>query len=73
MRPRKIIRTTLGDLIISLTDQVAPLVSDRSGIYSVVGFLLSDLLTHHRVPADERSRRTCLAFGQRIRAGGNEA
>jgi hypothetical protein len=54
MRPRRIIRTTLGDLIISLTDQVAPLVSDRSGVYSVVGFLLSDLLTRHRMPADAK-------------------
>ena len=57
MRPRKIIRTTLGELIVAVTDQVMPIIPDRSAIYMVVSYILSDLLAHQRVRVHKRSRR----------------
>jgi hypothetical protein len=58
MRQRKIIRTTLGELIVAVTDEVMPIVGDPSGrMYRVVSFILSDLLTHHQVRVPNRSRR----------------
>jgi hypothetical protein len=49
MRQRKIIRTTLGELIVAVTDEVMPITRDSSGLYLVVSFILSDLLTYHQV------------------------
>ena len=57
MRQRKIIRTTLGDLIVAVTDEVMPVIRDRSAIYVVVSYILSDLLAHQRVRVHKRSRR----------------
>jgi hypothetical protein len=54
MRPRKIIRTTLGYLIIALTDQIAPFMRDPSDAYRVVSCMLSGLLAQN-VRADEAS------------------
>ena len=49
MRQQKIITTTLGELILAVTDEVMPLVRDRWGMYMVVSCILSDLLARHRV------------------------
>jgi hypothetical protein len=57
MRQRKIIRTTLGELIVAVTDEVMPIVRDRSAIYMVVSYILSDLLAHQRVRIHKRSQR----------------
>ena len=57
MRPRKIIRTTLGELIVAVTDEVMPIIRDRSAIYMVVSYIFSDLLAHQRVRVHKRSRR----------------
>jgi len=57
MRQRKIIRTTLGELIVALTDEVMPIIRDPSVMYIVVSFILSDLLAHHQVRVPKRSRR----------------
>jgi hypothetical protein len=57
MRQRKIIRTTLGELIVAVTDEVMPIIRDSSGLYLVVSFILSDLLTYHQVRIPKRSRR----------------
>jgi hypothetical protein len=57
MRQRKIIRTTLGELIVAVTDEVMPIIRDSSGLYFVVSFILSDLLTYHQVRIPKRSRR----------------
>jgi len=57
MGQRKIIRTTLGELIVAVTDEVMPIIRDRSAIYMVVSYILSDLLAHERVRVPKRSRR----------------
>jgi hypothetical protein len=54
MRQRKIIRTTLGDLIVAVTDEVVPIVRDPSGLYIVVSWILSDLLAHRQVQVPKR-------------------
>jgi hypothetical protein len=57
MRPRKIIRTTVGELIVAVTDEVVPIIRDRSAIYMVVSYILRDLLAQQRVRVHKRSRR----------------
>jgi hypothetical protein len=57
MRQQKIIRTTLGELIVAVTDEVMPIIRDPSALYIVVSFILSDLLAHHQVRVYKRSRR----------------
>jgi hypothetical protein len=54
MRQRKIVRTTLGDLIVAVTDEVVPIVCDPSGLYIVVSWILSDLLAHRQVQVPKR-------------------
>ncbi len=61
MRQRKIIRTTLGELIVAVTDEVMPIMRNPSGAYKVVSFILSDLLGQQaRVP--KRSRQKYLSY-----------
>jgi hypothetical protein len=57
IRRQKVIRTTLGDLIAAVTDEVKPLVRDPSGLYMVVSYVLNDVLARHRRRAHKRSRR----------------
>jgi len=40
----KIIRTTLGDLILALTEEVAPHVANEKESYRIVAVILADLL-----------------------------
>ncbi len=47
-RQRKVIRTTLGDLIVAVMDEVTSFVGDPSGRYHVASCVLNDLLTHHQ-------------------------
>jgi hypothetical protein len=54
---RKVIRTTLGDLIAAVTDEVKPFVRDPSGLYMVVSHILNDVLARHHRRAHKRSRR----------------
>ena len=54
MRQRKIIRTTLGELIVAVTDAVRPIIRDPSGLYRVVSYILSDLLAHHQVRVSKK-------------------
>jgi hypothetical protein len=57
MRQRKIIRTTLGELIVAVTDEVMPIMRNPSGAYKVVSFILSDLFSQQaRVPKRLRRR-----------------
>jgi hypothetical protein len=48
MRQRKIISTTLGELIVAVTDEVTAFIDDSSGAYIIVSYILSDLLTRQR-------------------------
>jgi hypothetical protein len=57
IRRQKVIRTTLGDLIAAVTDEVKPFVRDPSGLYMVVSHILNDVLARHHRCAHKRSRR----------------
>ena len=57
MRQRKVIKTTLGDLIVAVTDEVMPTVQDPVSAYMVVSWVLSDVLTRQRQRDHEQSRR----------------
>jgi hypothetical protein len=52
---RKVIRTTLGDLIAAVTDEVKPFVRDPSGLYMVVSHIINDVLARHRLRAADRA------------------
>jgi hypothetical protein len=54
MPQREIIRTTLGELIVAVTDEVMPIIRDPSGLYRVVSYILSDLLAHHQVRVSKK-------------------
>jgi len=49
MRQRKVIKTTLGDLIVAVADEVIPIIRDPAGAYVVVSWVLNDVLTRQRV------------------------
>jgi len=49
MRDRKTINSTLGDLIVAVTDEVAALIRDRGRRAIVVSHILQDLFARHRV------------------------
>jgi hypothetical protein len=55
-RQRKVIRTTIGDLIVAVMDEVTSFVRDPFGRYLVASRVLNDLLAHHqrRVPKQSR-------------------
>jgi hypothetical protein len=56
MRRQKVIKTTLGELIVALTDEVVPFVRDPSALYKVVSWVLNDVLTHRRQRAQKTRR-----------------
>jgi hypothetical protein len=51
---RKIIRTTLGELVVAVTDEVKRFIRDPWARHTVVAWVLSDLLAHQQ--ARKRSR-----------------
>jgi hypothetical protein len=61
MRQRQIIRTTVGDLIVAVTDEVMPIIRDPAVAYIVVSWLINDNLTHQHLRAHKLSRRKLLA------------
>jgi hypothetical protein len=56
-RQRSVIRTTLGDLIVAVMDEVTSFVRDPSGRRLVTACVLNDLLNHHQQRILKRSRR----------------
>ena len=52
MRQRKVIRTTLGELIAAVTDEVMPLIHDPSSLYMVVSCVLGDLEANYHLRRD---------------------
>lgn len=44
MARREILETTLGDLIVALTDETAPFVRGEREVHRVVAYILADLL-----------------------------
>lgn len=57
MRRRKVITTTLGDLIVAVTDEVLPIIRDPVSAYMVVSWVLNDVLTDQRLRDHKQSRR----------------
>lgn len=57
MREQRIIRTTLGELVVAVTDEVTPLMAEASGAYGVVSCIVSDLLVQHQERVRKGSRR----------------
>jgi hypothetical protein len=48
--------TTLGELIFAVTNEVAPLVPDRSRKYTMVSCIVADLLARGRIRFVRRPR-----------------
>jgi hypothetical protein len=61
---RKVIKTTLGDLIVAVTEKVRPLVRDPLRRNMMVSWVLSDLLTNQR--ARQRSRQKPSRFARAL-------
>jgi hypothetical protein len=57
IRRQKILKTTLGELIVALTDEVMPFVRDPSALYKVVSWAVNDVLTRNRLRVENASRR----------------
>jgi hypothetical protein len=55
MGRRKIIRTTLGDLIAAVTDEVTAFIGDSPAAYILVSYVMADLLIRHRARAPKSS------------------
>jgi hypothetical protein len=58
VRQKKVIKTTLGDLIVALTDEVIPFVREPSALYKVVSWAVNDVLARHRPRVQKASRRS---------------
>ena len=57
MRERRDMQTTLGDLIVAVTEEVDPLMNNPATTPVVVSYILQDLFQHHRVRLTRRSAR----------------
>ncbi len=55
-RPRRVISTTLGDLIVALTDEVMPFVREPSALYPLVSYIFNDVLARHRLGVHKLSQ-----------------
>jgi hypothetical protein len=55
IQKQRVIRTTLGDLIAAVTDEVKPFVRDPSSLYMVVSYILNDVLARHRLRAADQA------------------
>ena len=57
IRQQKVIRTTLGDLIAAVTDEVTALTHNSTESYIVVSYIVSDILGRHRVRERKNFKR----------------
>ena len=57
MRQQRVIKTTLGDLIAAVADEIMPIIRDPAGAYVVVSWVLNDVLTRQRVRDSKAARR----------------
>ncbi|MGH7798075.1 MAG: hypothetical protein ACREQ2_24700 [Candidatus Binatia bacterium] len=55
MRGRKQIKTTLGELIAAVTEEVLPIAGNRAHANALVSYILNDLFTARRVRWRRRS------------------
>ena len=54
---QKVIKTTLGDLIVAVMDEVTSFVGDPSGRYLMASRVINDLLAHNQRRVPKQSRR----------------
>jgi hypothetical protein len=57
MRTRKIVNSTLGDLIAAVTDHVAPIIHNQQEAYLIVSCILEDLFADSRLRFRRRPLR----------------
>ena len=57
MRNREVTRTTVGELVFEVTDELAPLVDNSRELYIAVSRVVNDVLAHHQLRLHKRSRR----------------
>jgi hypothetical protein len=62
MPRQEIIRTTLGELIVALTDEARKLVVEPSEAYRIVSYVLSDMALRRHVRLRKRGRHYELRF-----------
>jgi hypothetical protein len=55
MSAGKRFNTTLGDLIVAVTDEIAPLAADRTTTNALVSYILQDLFLKRRIRLRKRS------------------
>jgi hypothetical protein len=63
-RQRRVIRTTLGELIVAVTEEVMPFVREPSALYPVVSCIVNDVVARRRLRIHEWSPEkytSCLA------------
>ena len=61
---RRVIRTTLGELVVAVTDEIMPFVREPLALYQVVSCIINDVLARHRLRVHKWSRGkypSCLA------------
>ena len=56
MRAKKQIDTTLGELIVAVTDEVMPIAGHRASAHALVSLILNDLFAARRVKLRKRSK-----------------
>jgi hypothetical protein len=52
---QRIIRTTLGELIAAVTDEVRPIIHSPSRLYTVVSWILDDLFARNQIRVHRKS------------------
>ena len=55
-RQRRVIRTTLGELVVAVTDEVMPFVREPSALYPLVSFIIDEVLARHRLRVPKHSQ-----------------
>ncbi|HXV83589.1 MAG TPA: hypothetical protein VEG60_27345 [Candidatus Binatia bacterium] len=55
-RRRKVVKTTLGDLVAAVMDEVKSFVRDPAGRYLVASFVVNDILAHRQLRVPKQAR-----------------
>ena len=48
IKQQRVIKTTLGELVVAVTDEVMPLVREPSALYPAVSYIFNNVLTRRR-------------------------
>jgi hypothetical protein len=54
LRQRKVVRTTLGELITAVTDELTPIIDSPSRLYTAVSWTLNDLFARNQIRSARR-------------------